>query len=67
MTEQQPLLVDEQTAAKMLGLCTKSVYNLRKAGRLPFVCFESDKRNTIRYRVASLKEWVEQNETTERN
>lgn len=66
MTEQQPLMVDEQTAAKMLGLCTKSVYSLRVAGKLPYVKLdETAKRPTIRYRVAALIEWAEKNEITE--
>ncbi|MCC7203932.1 MAG: helix-turn-helix domain-containing protein [Phycisphaeraceae bacterium] len=32
-----PLLVSEREAAKMLGLCTKTLYSLRQAGKLPTV------------------------------
>ena len=57
-----PILVSEQEAAKLLGLCTKTLYNLRVAGKLPYVKLDSDKRPSIRYRVASLIEWAEKNE-----
>jgi Helix-turn-helix domain len=35
-TAVEPLLVDDRTACKMLGLCTRTLFKLRKAGRLAY-------------------------------
>ncbi len=54
------ILVNESQAAKLLGICGKSVYNLRKSGQLPFVQINS---STIRYRVDALQQFVNSRET----
>ncbi len=53
------ILVDENEATKMLCLCPKTVYSLRKAGKLPFVQLG----RAIRYRVESLLDFIKQLET----
>lgn len=52
------ILIDEIEAAEKLGLSPKTLYNMRRAGQLPFV----RARGRIMYRVASLEKWAEQQE-----
>jgi hypothetical protein len=53
-TTGSPILVDENEAGRLLGMCGKSVYNLRKSGQLPFVQLGK----SIRYHVDSLAQFV---------
>src|SRR5690349_7798086 len=48
------LLVSERTAAAMLGVSEKTVYNMTKAGSLPAVYIGRAKR----YSVETLKRWI---------
>lgn len=48
------LLVTEQEAARLLGVCGKTIYELRKRGELEFVPVGRG----IRYEVQSLRDWI---------
>lgn len=50
----EPLLVDERTAAKLLGCCARTVFSLNDSGKLPCVKLGSRKL----YRVATLEAFV---------
>lgn len=52
------LLVSEPEAAKMLGVCERTLFNLRQDGAIPFVPV----RSRIMYRVPALEAWLERNE-----
>jgi excisionase family DNA binding protein len=56
-----PILVDENEAARLLGLSAKTLYNMRRAGQLPFVRV----RGRIMYRPVALEKWAESIEGTE--
>lgn len=53
-SELSPLLVDERTAAKMLGICGRKLFDLAKSGAIPFVKIGKAKR----YAVAALVEFI---------
>jgi Helix-turn-helix domain len=59
-TANEPLLVSEREAARLLGMCTKSLYRLRRAGRIEYVKIGlGDQR--IRYTVQSLRNFIAAN------
>lgn len=60
-TTNETILVNERGAAKEWQCSPKTIYNERKAGRLPFVKIG---RNCIRYRLATLKAIAAQREQT---
>ncbi len=51
-TQPTPLLVDSPTAARMLACCEKTLWTLRKTGKLPAVRFG---KRAVRFRVADLE------------
>ena len=51
-----PLLVDEATAAQMLSISQRTLYTLRKQGRIAFVPL--GRQRGIRYDVAELESFV---------
>lgn len=55
------VLVNQQQAAELLGVCGKTVYELRRRGELPCVRVG----RAIRYRVDTLTSWAAQAEQTE--
>ena len=57
MNEQRnnTLLVTERVAARMLGVCQRTVFTLRKAGEIPFVKIG----RSVRYSAADLKALIE--------
>lgn len=50
-----PLLLNERDAAALLGIAPRTLWSLRKAGKIPFV--EVSPR-CIRYSRAALQTWV---------
>jgi predicted DNA-binding transcriptional regulator AlpA len=57
--ESQPLLVDEPTAAKMLGVSPRSVWTMAACGELPSVRIGRRKL----YAVETLRRWIAERET----
>jgi len=49
-----PLLVPPRTAAKMLSLSEKTLYNLTRAGEIPVLRLE----RAVRYQVSDLESWI---------
>jgi excisionase family DNA binding protein len=56
VAEVESLVVDVRTAAKMLGVCERTVRNLTKRGELPVIRIAG----CVRYSVEDLKEFVRQ-------
>lgn len=52
--DQERILLSESEAARLLGLCPKTIYSLRKSGQLPFVQIGK----SVRYALDSLREFV---------
>ncbi len=50
-TTLEPLLVDERAAARLLGVCPRTIYGLRRGGKLRAVRIGS----SVRYDVADLR------------
>ena len=50
-----PFLVDEREAARLMGVCAKTLYNLRKGSELPFVSIGT----RIMYDPADLRRFIE--------
>ena len=53
-TEQQPLLVSTRDAAKMLGICQRTLWTLTDRGDLPRVKFGQ----IVRYSVDDLRAFI---------
>ena len=53
-----PLLVDEKTAAKLLCVSIRTLFNLRRDGALPFVRLGA----AIRYRVEAIERYLRERE-----
>jgi Helix-turn-helix domain len=49
-----PIMIDEPTAARITGLCPKSLYNARRAGLLAYVKVGT----AVRYLPADLQRWA---------
>jgi excisionase family DNA binding protein len=58
----EKLVVSEREAAKMLSLSTRTMFEMRRRGGLPFIRLGSK----IGYRVESLRKWLENNEEVEK-
>ena len=56
---EQKLLYTQEQAAKLLNLSTKTLYRLRKAGKLQFVRVG----NAIRYDIESLRSLIQSTKT----
>jgi len=54
-SQPEALLLNERDAAKFLGISARTLWSLRKAGKIPFV--EISPR-CIRYSRAALQTWV---------
>lgn len=54
------ILVNEREAARLLGVCEKTLYNLRTEGRVPHLRLGS----RVLYSPDALKKWVESQLTT---
>ena len=52
--QQQPLLIGEKEASRLLGICERKLFDLRKAGTIPHL--RVDRR--VLYSVASLQDWI---------
>ncbi|MFO0885917.1 MAG: helix-turn-helix domain-containing protein [Pirellulales bacterium] len=50
-----PLLLSERDAAKFLGISPRTLWQLRKDGRIPFVAISE---RCIRYSVDQLRAWA---------
>jgi len=57
-TIDEKILLSEREAAGVLRLSVRTLYNMRKAGMLPFVRAKS----RILYRRSALEAWAEANE-----
>lgn len=55
----EPLLVDERTAARLLGISPRTMWDLNAHGEIPCVRVA---RNTKRYSVATLRAWIAERE-----
>ncbi|MDX1965425.1 MAG: helix-turn-helix domain-containing protein [Pirellulales bacterium] len=53
--EQPPLLVDSKTAARMLSICTKTLWQMTREGELP--CLRVGRRTL--YSPAKLQAWID--------
>lgn len=51
----QPDLLTEKQAAERLRVCTKTLYNMRRRGEIPFVRL---KGRVIRYRIQDLDAFI---------
>ena len=60
MPEPEKILVSETETAEILSCSAKTVYNMRKAGELPFVMI----RSRPMYRVTTLNEVMAAKEQT---
>ena len=54
-----PLLVDTTGAARLLGVCNRTIINLTNDGKIPAVRV----RGAVRYAVADLNAFVDANRT----
>ena len=61
MTITNPLLVSQEQAAALLSVSPRTVFNMRKAGKIPYV--RADVR--ILYSVDDLRDWIERMKRTE--
>ena len=59
--DQEPLLVDLRTAAKMLGLSEKTVWSMARNKRLPSLKAGPGRSSRRMYSVEALKTWVATN------
>jgi hypothetical protein len=55
-----PLLVTERQAAKLLGVCPKTIYNLTKAGKLARVPIME---RGVRYSLESINRFIKSEES----
>jgi excisionase family DNA binding protein len=56
--ENHPLLVKSREAARLLGISERTLYTLRRQGRIPYVVIGQ----SIRYSVSALNRWIETNQ-----
>lgn len=61
--EMPPLLINSQTAAQLLGISTRNLWQLSKDGQIPTVKIGKLKR----YYIPSLKKWIEENSIVKGN
>ncbi len=50
----EPLLIDEREAARLLGVCPRTIFSLRRAGKIRAIQIGS----SVRYEVADLRHFV---------
>ena len=55
MNNPAPILVDERTAAQLLGVSPRTIWTLRQRGELPYVRVGP---RLVRYRPADLERWA---------
>jgi len=55
--ENQPLLVNAATAAKLLGISERNLWQLKKDGNIPVVKIGK----LTKYHIPSLQKWIEEN------
>jgi len=60
--ESPALLLNERDAAKLLGVSPRTLWALRKAGRIPFVAISE---RCIRYSRSDLAAWIARQSSTE--
>lgn len=56
---QEPLLIGELEAARLLNLHPKTLYTLRKRGQIPFIKLAA----AVRYSPEALRAWITERST----
>lgn len=58
-------LLDTRSAARILGVCTRQLHELKKSGQIPYVNVGAgEKKPSIRYAVSDLNEFIDRRRRT---
>lgn len=60
----QPIQVGEREAARVLGVCAKTLYNLRRAGKIAYVRVGLGGNSRVAYRLDELDRFSRENQVT---
>ena len=56
---ESPRLIDEREAAKVLAVCPRTLWSIRKSGRIPYLKIG----RSVRYDSNDFSVWIEANKT----
>ena len=60
----EPLAVPQTEAGRLLSVCTKTIYELRRTGELPSFKVGTGKKSKVLIPMAAIKQFVERNSAT---